>query len=99
MICSQGMASSHILHHTSTCTRLTVPSPAQLTLKGTRNFMPLLENSGYLQTKPDRLNMHKPRAFAFGGVSNTARSLESQMDELESSSAAEVCPEPLHSPI
>lgn len=36
-----------------------------------------------LQTQRDRLKLQKPQAFAFGGVSNASRSLESQIDELE----------------
>lgn len=40
-----------------------------------------------LQTQSDRLKLQKRQAFAFGGVSNASRSLESQIDELEGTSS------------
>lgn len=51
------------------------------------NCFGLPHKQARLQTQSDRLKLQKRQAFAFGGVSNASRSLESQIDELEGTSS------------
>ena len=61
-----------------------VPIPTQLPAV---KCFGLPHKQALFQMQCDRLKLQKRQAFAFGGVSNASRSLESQIDELEGASS------------
>lgn len=86
---------SHFLRSTAEMTSQTLCGTSQWTRSASQSpaQMPISRNSSLshrCHKHAPRSERHRPQAFAFGGVVNSTRSLESQIDELEGTSSIQV---------